>query len=120
VTADEFKTLVERMLTEGVPPAVVARIVNMDVDLIKEAQKEVRVKRYGTDDLNDYLEQMQWRTIEEAMTSLATGSSTDKARVMSTVLGKQMTAATKRMPEGQRDAGAKIQELMASMRGDDG
>ena len=118
--AAEFKKLVERMLEEGVPPGVVARVMEIDDDLVKEALKGVRVNRYGTDDLNDYMEQMQWRAIEEALSALATGSATDRAKILSTVLGKQMTAAAKRMPEGQRDQVAKIQDLMAAMRGDDG
>ena len=120
ITARELEALVERLLSEGVPPGVVSRSLDLDPDVVKSAMKGIRITRYGTDDLSDYTEQMQWRVIEEAMTALSTGSAAEKARVMSTVLGKQMAAASKRAPEGQRDKLAQLEEMFAGMRGDDG
>jgi hypothetical protein len=120
VTASELQTIVEKMLGEGVPPGVVDRVFpGVGIDTIKATQKEVRVKRYGTDDLNDYLEQMQWEAIEDSLTTLRTGSAAEKSRVRSTILGKQMTAAIKRSPEGQRDSMSKMTEMFARMRGDE-
>lgn len=120
ITARELEALVERMLGEGVPPGVVSRVFDLDADLVKAALKGIRVRKYGTDDLNDYMEQMTWDAIEAARTAIATGSSAEKNRVLATVLGKQMTAAVKRNPEGQRDAAGKIMEMFGHMRGDDG
>ena len=102
VTAEEMQTITERMLEEGVPPGVVARVLDLDDELVKETQSQVRVKRYGTDDLGDYTEQMQWKMMEVALNTLENGSVAEKARVMSTVLGKQISAVSKRSPESER------------------
>lgn len=120
MTSDELKGIVKSMLSEGVPPGVVSRVFDLDLDLVKDEQKRVRVGKYGTDDLNDYMEQMQWDAVEVARTILATGSSVEKARFVNAILGKQMSAAAKRAPEGQRDSSDKMMELFAAMRGDDG
>ena len=120
MTPDELQQIVKSMLAEGVPPGVVSRVFDLDIDLVKEEQKRTRVGKYNTDDLNDYMEQMQWDAVEVARTILATGSTTEKARYVSAILGKQMSAAAKRAPEGQRDSAAKMLEMFAAMRGDDG
>lgn len=120
MTPDELKGIVASMLSEGVPPGVVSRVFDLDLDLVKDEQKKVRVGKYNSDDLNDYMEQMQWDAVEVARTILATGSSVEKARFVNAILGKQMTAAAKRSPEGQRDQLSKMEEMFAKMRGDDG
>jgi hypothetical protein len=99
---------------------VVSRVLDLEPDLVAEAQKDVRIRKYGTDDLNDYMEQMQWDAVEVARTTLANGSTAEKARFVSSILSKQMTAAAKRAPEGQRDNAEKMLEMFAAMRGDDG
>jgi hypothetical protein len=119
-TAKELEKIIEKMLLEGVPPGVVDRVFpGVGLDTIKEAQKQVRVAQYGTDDLNDYLEQMQWMAVEDAMTTFQTGSATERARVRSAILGKQMTAAAKRPPEGTRNQRQAFDKMFAHMRGDD-
>jgi len=60
ITARELEDLVGKMLGEGVPAGVVSRVFELDIELVKDEQKKVRVRKYGTEDLNDYLEQMQW------------------------------------------------------------
>lgn len=120
MTDDQFeefyRNLVERMLEEGVPPGVVGRVLLADDELVKETQKKVRIRKYGTDDLNDYLEQVQWDTLEWAKTTLASGAPAAQARVAATVLGKQMTVAAKRTPQGERDTAEQILQMFADMR----
>jgi hypothetical protein len=118
ITARELETLVERLLSEGVPPGVVSRVLDLEPDLVAEAQKDVRIRKYGTDDLNDYMEQMTWDAVEAARTAIATGSAAEKNSVMRAILGKQMTSAAKRSPEGQRNQVAKVMEMFATMRGE--
>ncbi len=119
ITARELEAIVERMLSEGVPTGVVSRVFDLDLDLVKEEQRKVRVRRYGTDDLNDYLDQMKWDAIETARNTLATGSVAEKARFVTTILGRQIAAASKRSPEDERDRKAQVDEMFRTMRGED-
>jgi predicted alpha-1,6-mannanase (GH76 family) len=116
ITALELETIVEKMLVEGVPPGVVSRVFDLDLDLVKDEQRKVRIRKYGTEDLNDYMEQMQWDAIETARTTLATGSTAEKSRFVSAILGKQMTAAAKRTPEGEREKRDQVEEMFRKMR----
>jgi hypothetical protein len=118
ITARELEAIVDRMLSEGVPTGIVSRVFDLDLDLVKEEQRKVRVRMYGTDDLNDYLDQMKWDAIETARNTLATGSVAEKARFVSTILGRQMAAASKRAPEDQRDQRAQVEEMFKNMRGE--
>jgi hypothetical protein len=117
ITADELEGIVEKMLSEGVPAGVVSRVFSLDLDLVKATQKQVRTNKYGTDDQNDYFEQMVWDTIEWARTTMATGSAADQSRVGTAILGKQMTAALRRAPQGDRDAQDEWMDVFKKMRG---
>jgi hypothetical protein len=117
ITARELEDIVGKMLGEGVPAGVVSRVFELDIELVKDEQKKVRVRKYGTEDLNDYLEQMQWDAIEVARTILANGSPSEQSRYVSAILGKQMTAAAKRAPQGERDQMDNVMEMFKHMRG---
>lgn len=117
ITAKEFEAIVERFLEEGTPPGVVSRALNLEIDLVKDAQKKVRVRKYGTDDLDDYTEQTQWDAVEVFKTVLATGSTSEKARFASIILGKQLSAIGKRKPQSQREQTEQLEDLFREMRG---
>ena len=118
MTGKELRDIVNRCLSEGVPPGVVARVFELDIDLVKETQREVRVKKFGTDDQNDYFEAMVWDTIEWVRTTLTTGTPADKAKVATAILGKQMTAALRRAPQGDREDADELMTAFARMRGE--
>jgi hypothetical protein len=116
MTEPELVELVERCLTEGVPPGVVARIFGLDVQLIKDAQKQLRTKRYGTDDLVEYTEQLQWDAVDKAREILNSGSAADQTRFIAGILGKQVAIAARRTPAAQRDSQEKVLSMFESMR----
>jgi hypothetical protein len=116
MTGDELEFIVERLLEEGVPPGVLSQVFDVDPDVMKEVQSSIRVSKYGTDDMSEYLEQLQWKTVDEMMNLMATGSSAEKIRLASTVLGRQMVAAAKRTPADQRDQRDALLDALADMR----
>ena len=85
-----MENLVTRLLTNGVPKSVVARSLDLDPDLVGAKLKEVRVNRYGTDDMTEYMEQLQWDAVDDARQIIANGSAAEKTRVLGMVLGKQV------------------------------
>jgi hypothetical protein len=117
LTGEELASIVEKCLVEGVPPGVVSRVFELDIELVKTAQKEARVHKYNTDDQNDFFEQMVWDTIDWVRTTLASGSNTDKAKVATAILGKQMTAALRRAPQGDREDRDEWMDIFEKMRG---
>jgi len=116
LSAKELELITERLLEEGVPPGVVARVFDLDVDLVREAQKAVRVLRYGTDDLEEYTEQTRWDAMEHARRTIATGSEADKTRFSAAMLGKTMAASARRTPAGVIQNQETILEMMEKMR----
>lgn len=116
MTGEELEALVVRCLEEGVPRPVVARIFSLDEELIREAQRHVRAARYGTDDLSEYMEQLQWETVEDAMRILKSGSTAEKARVHTMVLGKQVALSARRTPESVRNSQEAVIDLLEGMR----
>jgi hypothetical protein len=114
--AELLETMVERLLGEGVPPGVISRAFQLDLELVKQRQAQVRKAKYGTDDLSEYMEQMQWTAVEEALKTMTSGSVAEKTRFVSAILGKQMAVAARRTPESQRKATEGLLEMMAGMR----
>ena len=116
MNADELETLVERLLTRGVPKSVVAEALELDGDLVGDKLKEIRVQRYGTDDMTEYMEQLQWDAVDESRRIIETGSATEKSRVLGMVLGKQVALSARRTPESVRNSQGAVLELMEGMR----
>lgn len=117
MTDAELKGIVDRLLIEGVPPGIVARAFGLDEELVKEERSRVRVKRYGTDDLVEFAEQLQWDVLDEAKKVIATGSIDDKLRVANALIGKQMALAGRRTPEAVRDVRENMLAALETMRG---
>jgi hypothetical protein len=116
ITGEETEVLVERLLSEGVPSGVVARVFALEESLIREAQHSVRIKHYGTDDLAEYTEQLQWDALAHAREVLATGSAVDKARILNTVFGKQIALNARRTPESTRKAQESLIDVLRKQR----
>lgn len=116
LSADELEMIVVRMLEEGVPPSVAARIFGLEPELVRDVQSRVRIAHYGTEDLVEYVEQMQWEAVDKARKTLAEGSPTEQARLTQLLLAKQMTLAARRTPEGTRKARDDLLDTLAAMR----
>lgn len=116
MTGEELEIIVGSLLENGVPPSVIARVFDLDHDLVKHAQSQVRVKRYGTDDMTEYMEQLQWDAVDEARQTIATGSAAEKSRVLGMVLGKQVALAARRTPEGVRNSQDALLDALEAMR----
>jgi hypothetical protein len=93
---DIFEALLRRSLERGVPSDAVAEIFGMPVDIIKEMAREVKVKRFNTADQQEYLDFLQWETLERVTQMVRTGSPDQVARISTAVLGKQIQAAGRR------------------------
>jgi hypothetical protein len=117
MTGEELETLVVRLLERGVPHSVVADTFDLDPDLVRTTQKEVRVQRYGTDDMTEYMEQLQWDAVDEARRIIEDGSATEKKQVLGMVLGKQVALAARRTPESVRNSQEAVLGLLQGMRG---
>jgi len=116
VEAEELEHLVERLLCRGVPKAVVADALDLDPELVDHKQRQVRVERYGTDDMTEYMEQLQWDAVDEAHRIIQSGSATEKARMLGMVLGKQVALSARRTPESVRNSQSAVIDLMDAMR----
>ena len=119
MTSDELEYVVERCLTEGVPPGVVARIFDLSPELIREAQSLLRIRRYGTDDLVEYTVQTQWDAVEQARRTLNNGSPTERTRLAAALLRAPMNRSAKDVPDHVRRLQTEVEEKMRQMRGGD-
>lgn len=111
--------LIVRMLQEGVPPTVTARVLDLDVEMVRVIQSEVRFREYGTDDRSEYLDFLQWKAIEENLRLITEGSGPEKTRALAIVIGKELAQSARRTPESLRKSRDQVAGLMESMREDD-
>jgi hypothetical protein len=116
MTGEELEALVERLLTRGVPKSVVAEALDLDADLVDAKLRGVRVERYGTDDMTEYMEQLQWDAVDEARRIIEGGSAAEKSRMLGMVLGKQVALSARRTPESVRNSQEAVLGLLESMR----
>lgn len=114
--AELLEVMVDRLLGEGVPPGVIGRAFELNVELVKERQSLVRKKKYGTDDLSEFIEHLRWAALEGALETVTSGSVSDKKAFLSVILGKEMAVNARRTPESQRKAVDTVMDLMESMK----
>lgn len=119
LSVPELELIVESFLVEGVPPGIIARVFDLDLDLVKRAQRKVRVQRYGTEDLVEFTEQLQWDAVDKARDIIWKGSAVDSTRFVSAILGKQISLAARRTPDSQRRATDAVLKLFEDMRSGD-
>ena len=93
MTSDEVEWVVTRLLEEGVPPGVIARVFGLDAELVAAAQSKVRIAQHGTDDMTEYTEIMNWEAVAEARRIIAEGSAAEKSRMLGMVLGSRSRSA---------------------------
>ena len=116
MNGEELESLVVRCLERGVPASVVAEVFDLEVDLVKSSLSALRVERYGTDDMTEYMEQLQWDAVDEARRIIEGGSAAEKSRMLGMVLGKQVALSARRTPESVRNSQDAVLGLLESMR----
>lgn len=102
LTGDELAYIVDRLIEEGVPAGIIARTFELEEDLVRKQQKLVRIRRYGTADMEEYLEQVQWDLIDKVRESIAGGKVADAARYSAAL--KSMMGTDRRVPDSIRAA----------------
>ena len=116
MTGSELELIVEKLLAEGVPSGVVARVFALEEELVRQALRSMRVKRYGTEDIAEYTDQLQWDAVEHARHILAHGTEADKMRLTNFTLGKHIALAGRRTPESQRRSQEELLDALRHMR----
>jgi hypothetical protein len=116
VTSGELELVVEKLLQEGVPSGVVARVFGLEEELIRQAVRQMRLKRYGTEDIAEYTDQLQWDAVEHAREILAHGTEADKMRLTNFTLGKHIALSGRRTPESQRRSQEELLDALRHMR----
>lgn len=116
ITVAELELIVESLLVEGVPPGIVARVFDLETNLVKDAQRKVRVRRYGTEDLVEFTEQLQWDAVDKARDIIWQGSAVESTKFVAAILGKQIALSARRTPDSQRRATDAVLDLFTQMR----
>ena len=113
---DVYEALLRRSLERGVPPDAVAQIFELPLDVVKELTKEVKVTRFNTADKNEYLENLEWLTLERVEQLIRSGSPDQAARIATAVFGKQIQAAGRRPSSALEEQRSEIMEAFAGVR----
>jgi hypothetical protein len=113
---DIYEALLRRSLERGVPTGVVAEVFELPVDVVKDMAKEVKVERFGTADQGEYLENLQWQTLERTEQMIRTGSPDQVARISTAVFGKQIQAAGRRPSSALEEQRAELMDAFRDIR----
>lgn len=108
--------MVRRCLAHGVPTGVVAEIFELDREKVAEAKKQLQVTEYGTSDLAEFRENLEWKTLDRCNWILEHGSPSEISKIATTVLGRQIAKGAKVVSDSQREAQAGLASKMEAMR----
>jgi hypothetical protein len=111
-----YEVLLKRSLERGVPSQAVADIFELPLDVVKDMSQEVKITRFNTADQAEYLDWMQWETLERTEQIIRTGSPDQVARIATTVFGKQIQAAGRRPSSAMEEQRAELLEAFHQIR----
>ena len=111
-----YEALLRRSLERGVPNAAVADIFELPLETVKEMSRECRVGRFGTHDQGEYLENLQFETLERVQHIIRHGSPDQVARIATAVFGRQIAAASKRPSTTAEDQRTELMEALTGVR----
>jgi hypothetical protein len=113
---DEYQHLITRSLELGVPTHIVAELFELPVASAKEIQKHVRVSMFSTDDQAEFVENLQWRALQEADRMLRSGSPDQAMKIVTSTFGRQIQAAGNRPSDKVTERRNELMETLRSMR----
>jgi hypothetical protein len=113
---EEFEYLVTRSLELGVPTDICSELFELPLDTCTELQSRVRVRKFGTDDMSEYVEGIQWRALEVADRLLRQGNTDQAIKIVTAVFGRQIQAAGRRPSSELEKARAQILGRLGDMR----
>lgn len=116
VELDIYEALVRRSLERGVPAPVVAEVFELPLDSCKQLKAQLMVQRFNTDDQAEYLEHIQWETLERVEQMIRNGTPDQAARIATAVFGKQIAAAGRRPSSALEEQRQKMTDLFAGIR----
>ncbi|MGA9527158.1 MAG: hypothetical protein WBS24_03470 [Terriglobales bacterium] len=116
MNVDEFEHLVVRSLELGVPTHIVAELYELPLATAKEIQKQVRVRDFTTDDQAEFVENLQWRALQEADRMLRSGSPDQAMKIVTSTFGRQIQAAGNRPSDKVTERRNELMETLRSMR----
>ena len=113
---DVYEALLRRSLERGVPTDAIVDIFGLPLDTVKDMAKEVKIRKFSTADQGEYVENLQWLTLERTEQLIRNGNPDQVARLATSVFGRQIQAAGRRPSSALEEQRAEIMEAFAHIR----
>jgi len=111
-----YEHLVLRSLELGIPDDISAELFELPVETIKELKKQVLVREFGTEDKEQFVENLQWRALQHADRMLRSGSPDQAMRIVNAVFGRQIAVAGKRPSSAVEEQREQLMTMFAGIR----
>lgn len=106
-----FIDIVHEFLSAGVPPTTLAIAFSLDPDDIKLIRDQLNIRNYGTSEIYEAMNHLQWKAYETALQMLRTGTPSERRQTINMVLARTVGIAGKQ-PSGEFD---KIREQLVEL-----
>lgn len=104
-------TVIQRLLSVGVPPTAVSKAFDLDVQVVKEYQVTDRIARYGTAELGEAMHFLMWKAYEDTVQLLERAPMSKRLSMNMALLSKASTLVGSQTPDGI----ARMQSLLGEM-----
>jgi hypothetical protein len=115
---EQTADVVYAFLKVGVPPTAVAKATGLDTDDVKAVVSQMRVDKYGTDEIDEAMTHLIWVGYETALQQIEYGTPASKARFIQLVLSRSVGIAGKSNPETSEKIRAELATMAAEMQPD--
>lgn len=109
-------TIIDRLLSVGVPPTAVANAFYLDVQVVKDRLIDGRISKYGTAELGEAMHALMWRAYEDLLTLIDSAPMSKRIQINMTLLSKASALVGSQTPDGIARMQAEFEEMMAETR----
>ena len=111
IQTDYMLSIIDRLLTNGVPPTAIANSFDLDVQIIKDLLDDRHVRKFGTAELAEAIHALMWEALEDMRELMRNAPIAKRMQVNMTLLSRASAMIGNQEP----DSIGKLQAEMAAM-----
>ena len=116
LTDEQLLAIIHALLAEGVPSTAIASAFDIDPDQISSLRSSILVRKYGTDEINEAMNNLMWKAYDHANKLLDEGSPTNKLRTITMILSRTVTSASRQPPRVLDDLREEVRSMVEESR----
>jgi hypothetical protein len=114
---DWLPEVITRLLAVGVPPTAVARAFDIEPQVVKDFQSDIRTDKYGAAELGEAVHFLMWQSFEDIVQIIKHAPMAKRMQMNMAFLAKASALVGSTTPDGIARMQSELADMQAETRG---